>query len=328
MTLSSTAGKRWFLLLRVSGADQHAENQDPVLRAMVEKDGGTVARVWLVEDSASQEGRDRGKGREFEAARTQILAGLRRGEADGLAFWALDRLTRLGALDLLHYLQLLTDTGADVRSYQEPWLDTVDPFARAILIPLLATIAEFESKRRSERVTAGMARVKREIEAEVAAGKVPAKRIGGRKPGSKDRKRRRTEGYEAAWKPGGAHRPVVVEPETYICQLAECGIEFQSAAPGVVKFCSPAHQKRQHRRDREPARHAEDVAAAAEALRILGENITPEQRRIAEARISHPDAPWSEVAAALGLSEKQAEGRFWPLLKAAGIPPRRRRARS
>ena len=146
MNGTSTEGKRWFIWIRVSGSDQHAENQEPVLRKWAEQLGGTVVDVYITEDSASQAGKDRKKGREFEAKRFDMYNRLRRGDADGVLMWALDRISRLGAKDLLHYLKMLADeAGADVRSHQDPWLNTVDPFARAILIPLMATLAEFES---------------------------------------------------------------------------------------------------------------------------------------------------------------------------------------
>ena len=202
MNGASTEGKRWFIWIRVSGSDQHAENQEPVLRKWAGQLGGTVVDVYITEDSASQAGKDRKKGREFEARRSDMYNRLRRGDADGVLVWALDRISRLGAEDLLRYLRMLAeDAGADVRSYQDPWLNTVDPFARAILIPLMATLAEFESKRRSERIKLGMERRRRDIE----AGKIEG-RMGGRKKGSGDKRKRSTEGYKDAWAPGGALR--------------------------------------------------------------------------------------------------------------------------
>lgn len=203
--MNGAEGKRWILWMRVSGSDQHASNQEPVMRTWAEQLGGTVARVYVVEDSASQEGRNRGKGRDFEAQRADMIGRLRNKEADGILIWSLDRLTRLGPLDMLLCLQALIEhAGADVRSHEEPWLNTVDPFARAILVPFFATIAQFETKRRSERSKLGMARVKQEIAAEIAAGKTPSKKIGGRKPGSRNRRRyASSESISAAWQPGG-----------------------------------------------------------------------------------------------------------------------------
>ena len=49
-----------------------------------------------------------------------------------------------------------------MRSRQEPWLNTADPFAREILVGLMATLAKYESERRSERIKAGLARRKAE----------------------------------------------------------------------------------------------------------------------------------------------------------------------
>ena len=59
--------------------------------------------------------------------------------------WAIDRLSRQGSEDMLSYLRRLGEAGADVRSKQDPWLNTTDDMAREILIGVFAAVARAES---------------------------------------------------------------------------------------------------------------------------------------------------------------------------------------
>lgn len=177
---------------RVSTADQHAANQLAILRQWAADCGLEVAAEWVTEDSAYANGN--GKGAAFDAARTGLLAGVRHGEYKVVLIWAIDRLSRKGSEDVQRYLRMLAEAGADVRSKQDPWLNTADPFAREILLGVFGALAKFESQRRSERIRAGLARRK-------AEGK-PV----GRQPGGTDRKPRKRSGYVAAWEDGGARR--------------------------------------------------------------------------------------------------------------------------
>ncbi len=147
----------------------------------------------MTEDSAWANGKG-GKGADFDKARSAMLAGVRNGEHPVVLIWAIDRLSRQGSEDMQRYLRLLAESGADVRSHEESWLSTSDPFAREILLGVFATLAKFESQRRSERVKAGLARRKAEG--------LPV----GRQPGTKDKSARRRSGYVAAWEKDGARR--------------------------------------------------------------------------------------------------------------------------
>lgn len=174
---------------RVSTTDQHTENQLAVLRAWAEQCGFEVVTEFVTEDSAWADSKTaNGKGAEFDRARAELVAGVRRGAYSVVLVWAIDRLSRKGSEDMQRYLRLLAEAGADVRSQQESWLNTADPFAREILIGVFATLAKYESQRRSERIKAGLARRRAE-----------GKPVGGRKPGAKDKKPRATEGYREAW---------------------------------------------------------------------------------------------------------------------------------
>ena len=78
---------------------------------------------------------------------------------DVLVFWALDRLTREGALETLQHLNRLSSYGVGFRSFTEPYLDSCGIFKDAV-IAILGTIAKQERVRISERVRAGLDRAK------------------------------------------------------------------------------------------------------------------------------------------------------------------------
>ena len=170
---------------RVSTSDQKTANQLAALREWARQLGLDVVAEYVTEDSAWANGN--GKGAEFDKARSAMLAGVRSGKHPVVLVWAIDRLSRQGSEDMQRYLRMLAEAGADVKSQQESWLNTADPFAREILIGVFATLAKYESQRRSERIKAGLARRKAEG--------LPI----GRKTGSKDSKQRRRSGYMARW---------------------------------------------------------------------------------------------------------------------------------
>jgi DNA invertase Pin-like site-specific DNA recombinase len=126
----------------------------------------------------------KGEHREQLAA---ALAGARLGRYDVLLVWALDRLDRGGVESTLGLLRRFHQAGAPVWSLKEPWTETADPRLAELLGALYAWMAAEESRRRSERVKAGLARRK-------AEGK-PV----GRRAGSQDRKPRKRSGYFARW---------------------------------------------------------------------------------------------------------------------------------
>ena len=78
-----------------------------------------------------------------------------------LLFWSLDRLSREGVYATLQHLQRLTSYGVNYKSYTEQYLDSCGIFRDAV-IGILATVAKQERVRISERVTAGLARARRE----------------------------------------------------------------------------------------------------------------------------------------------------------------------
>ncbi len=163
---------------RVSTEDQDCENQIRELRAFAERRGLNVVKVYTVEESAW-------KGAHRRALETMI-ADAGAGNFDVLLTWSLDRLDRRGPLPVLQLIDRLAKLGVTVASHQESWVETSGEL-QPLLISLVAWIAAWESRRRSERTKAGLARA-------VAEGR----RLG-RPPGAKDRKKRRRTGYLLRW---------------------------------------------------------------------------------------------------------------------------------
>ena len=110
-----------------------------------------------------------------------MIADARCRKFQAVLVWALDRLSREGALAILSLVQKLSVCGVKVLSYQESWTEAPGELAE-LLYALTGWVARMESQRRSERTKAGLARVKAQ-----------GKRLG-RPPGSKDgRKRKRRQ---------------------------------------------------------------------------------------------------------------------------------------
>jgi len=131
---------------------QTPDNQLEDLRRFAETQGWQIVAEFADYESGSKANRP-----QFQA----MLSAASRHEFDVLVFWALDRLTREGALKTLEVLNQLAHWGVDYRSYTESYIDSAGPFGEAI-IALLATIAKQERLRLQERVKAGLARARRE----------------------------------------------------------------------------------------------------------------------------------------------------------------------
>jgi DNA invertase Pin-like site-specific DNA recombinase len=166
--------------LRVSTEEQREENQLPDLRRFCRHHGYRIAARYEVEDSAWKGGVG---GPEYQAAIQQALDAAWRGEFSVLVVWALDRITRKGAEDALRIFREFHERGCTVLSVKEPWLSGSPEIAH-LLLAFAGWNAEQFSNHRSEQIKAGIARARAE-----------GKQIGGRKPGAKDRRPRRTEGY-------------------------------------------------------------------------------------------------------------------------------------
>jgi DNA invertase Pin-like site-specific DNA recombinase len=133
---------------RVSTNKQDTENQLRELREFAAKQGWQITREYVDEGISGTKADRTELQRMFDDAS--------RRKFDLLLFWALDRLSREGVLQTLHYLNRLESAGIGYRSFTEPYFDSCGVFKDAI-IAIMATLAKQESVKRSERTKAGLA---------------------------------------------------------------------------------------------------------------------------------------------------------------------------
>jgi putative DNA-invertase from lambdoid prophage Rac len=164
---------------RVSTGDQETANQVAELREWAANRGFDVVVEYVLEESAYK-----GKHRDDL---NQALEDARLGRYDVLLCWALDRMERGGVEATLGLLRRFRERGVVVWSMKESWTETSDPRMAELLGAIYAWMAAEESRRRSERVKAGLERRRRE-------GK-PV----GRQLRAKDKTQRRRSGYVARW---------------------------------------------------------------------------------------------------------------------------------
>jgi DNA invertase Pin-like site-specific DNA recombinase len=150
--IAISATIRVALYLRVSTKDkgQETANQATQLREFCKAQGWIIVCEYEDHDSGGKADRAQFQAMMGEAARRSF---------DVLVFWALDRLTREGALETLQHLNRLSSYGVGFRSFTEPYLDSCGIFKDAV-IAILGTIAKQERIRISERVRAGLDRAK------------------------------------------------------------------------------------------------------------------------------------------------------------------------
>ena len=139
------------LYLRVSTTDQDTANQLPALEEYATRHGFTITQVYEEKESAWK------VGHQFQLA--ALLEGAKLGKFQVVLVWALDRLSREGALAILSLVDRLKRYGVKVISYQEPWTEAPGELAD-ILYAITGWVARMESQRRSERTRAGMERAR------------------------------------------------------------------------------------------------------------------------------------------------------------------------
>lgn len=166
--------KKVVVYLRVSTSEQSLENQLPALQQWIRDRGYELVQIYQEQESAWRAGHQKELGR--------LLAELPKKKVDICLVWSLDRLTREGISRIFALINKLKNHGVQVISYSESWTEQTGPLAD-LLFAITAWIAEFESKRLSDRTLAGLARARRQ-------GKIL-----GRPPGSRDRKKRKHRGY-------------------------------------------------------------------------------------------------------------------------------------
>jgi putative DNA-invertase from lambdoid prophage Rac len=98
----------------------------------------------------------------------QALEDARLGRYDVLSCLALDRMERGGVEATLALLRRFRERGVAVWSMKESWTETSDPRMAELLTAIYAWMAAEESRRRSERVKAGLDRRRAEGKRSVA----------------------------------------------------------------------------------------------------------------------------------------------------------------
>jgi DNA invertase Pin-like site-specific DNA recombinase len=133
---------------RVSTKDkgQDTENQLVQLREFAAKQGWAISREYVDRESGANSDRA-----EFQ----RMFEDASRRKFDLLLFWALDRLSREGALKTLQHLDRLESYGVGFRSFTEPYFDSCGIFKEAV-VSIVATLAKQERVRLSERTKAGL----------------------------------------------------------------------------------------------------------------------------------------------------------------------------
>ena len=137
---------------RVSTDKQDTENQLIQLRDFAAKQGWVVTREYCDYETGSNADRAQFQHMFTDASKRNF---------DLLLFWALDRLSREGALKTLQHLDRLEGYGIGFRSFTEPYFDSCGIFKEAV-VSIVATLAKQERIKRSERTRAGLARVRSE----------------------------------------------------------------------------------------------------------------------------------------------------------------------
>lgn len=166
--------KRVVIYLRVSSIGQTTENQRPVLEHWIEDRGHELLEIYQESESAWRGGHQR------ELAR--LLSDLPKRKVDIVLVWSLDRLSRQGIAGIFALISKFRSHGVELISYSESWTEAAGPMSD-LLYAISGWIAQFESKRLSERTLLGLARAR-------AAGKIL-----GRPPGSRDKRKRKRRGY-------------------------------------------------------------------------------------------------------------------------------------
>ena len=164
------------LYMRVSKNDdsQNTENQRGPLRKLAETLGLEVVREYEDYSSGGNSNRP-----QFQ----EMLKDAKARKFEIILVWSLDRFSREGISNTLHYIETLKNSRVAFKSLTESWIDTRDEGIGQVVIALLAWGARQEREKIKERTRAGLA-IAREN------GKIL-----GRPKGSGDKKRRVRSGY-------------------------------------------------------------------------------------------------------------------------------------
>jgi DNA invertase Pin-like site-specific DNA recombinase len=143
--------KKAGLYLRVSTGEQTTENQRRELEEVAQRSGWEIVAVY--EDAGISGARGRDKRPAFDKLNKDAA----RRKFDVVMAWSVDRLGR-SLQDLVGFLNELRDLKVDLFLHKQG-MDTTTPGGR-MLFQMCGVFAEFERAMISERVRAGLARVK------------------------------------------------------------------------------------------------------------------------------------------------------------------------
>ena len=138
--------------LRVSTDEQTTANQLAPLAEYAERRGLEVVEVFDISGVSAFGGKQ-------DVFLRKVYEQARRGKFQVLLCWSLDRLSRDGIEHVLRTVRRFDEVGCQIWSLQESWTE-VSGELRSLLFSVTAWVAQMESKRRSERTKAGMARAK------------------------------------------------------------------------------------------------------------------------------------------------------------------------
>lgn len=157
---------------RVSTDKQDSTNQMPQLENLCHDRGWDIVDIYSEDETAWKDGH------QHELSRLLDIVKSRQKRYDIVLCWALDRMTRQGPAAILSLAHTFLLYGVRLISYQESWTETPGGTSD-LLFSIYGWIAQQESKHRSERTKAALAKKK-------AAGMKL-----GRPAGSKDKNKRR-----------------------------------------------------------------------------------------------------------------------------------------
>ena len=136
---------------RVSTDHQTTENQERELRAIADRMGWTIVKVY------QDQGVSGAKSRENRPAFDALCKDASRRQFDLIAAWSVDRLGR-SLQDLVGFLTEVHALGINLFLHQQG-VDTTTPAGKA-LFQMMGVFAEFERAMIQERVKAGLERAK------------------------------------------------------------------------------------------------------------------------------------------------------------------------
>lgn len=139
------------IYLRVSKGEQHHENQLQPLEQFCKAKGLEITRYYAENESAWIAG--------HQAEWSRLVRDAANHHFNTVVVWSLDRITREGISAIFLKIKTLKQYGVNVLSVQESWLEALGDMSD-LFIALLSWVANFESKRRSERTKAGLARAR------------------------------------------------------------------------------------------------------------------------------------------------------------------------